>query len=153
MGWTFYDPNTAPQFLMLSGASGPIVVPELEPGDKVRPTLVLDVRPQFYLPTGETYADVTIAYGTGAENIPEKERDASRDLLIGAQSFLALGLNKETIFQLDLGNRKRLPWGPKYFVPNEYLRKQHIICGMLSTEQQQNVMACFAALKLTFPLP
>lgn len=153
MGWTFYEPKTAPEVFNVVWCKWPNRGAKLEPGDKVRPTLVLDVRQHIYVPTGEIYADVTIAYGTGAENIPEKERDLNGDLLIGSQSFLALGLNKETIFQLDLGNRKRLPWGTKYFVPNEYLRKQHIIAGKLSDEQGQAVLGCLAHRGLTFPLP
>jgi len=153
MGWTFYDQKTAPEVFSIVWCKWPNRGAKLEPGDKVRPTLVLDVRNQIYTPTRETYADVTLAYGTGAENIPEAERDPKGDLLIGAQSILSLGLNKETIFQLDLGNRKRLPWGPKYFVPNEYLRKQHIIAGKLSDDQQRAVLGCFAHRGLAFPLP
>jgi hypothetical protein len=151
MGWKFYDPNTAPEVFTIVWCKWPNRWAKLVPGDKVRPTLVLDVRPQTYVPTGEVFADVTLAYGTGAENIPV--RDANRDLLIGAQNFRAAGLHKETVFQLDLGNRKRLPWGARYFIPNEYVRSQNIIIGKLSDEQRANVLECFAALKLTFPLP
>ncbi|UEM16779.1 hypothetical protein J4G43_022725 [Bradyrhizobium barranii subsp. barranii] len=112
---------------------------------------MIDVRDQVYDPTGETFKDITVAYGTGAENI-EKPNWRS-DLVIGPSEYRAAGLHKPTIFRLDLMNRKRLPWCEKYFVPNDYVRGQNIICGTLSDAQRSAALSCFVAQNLKFPLP
>jgi hypothetical protein len=113
--------------------------------------LVIDVRKHIYDQTGEIFADLTVAYGTGAENIIVP--DAYRDLMIMDRDFRSVGLHKPTIFQLDLGNRKRLPWSEKYFVTNEYVAQQKIICGKLSQAMIQTVLGCFIVRGLKFPLP
>ncbi len=151
MSWKFYDPKTAPPVFSIVWCKWPYRGAKLEPSDEARPVLVLDVRGRIYDPTGEVFADVTVAYGTGAENISVP--DSTRDLLINWGEVRAAGLHKPTVFQLDTDNRKRLPWGEKYFVPNEYVAQQNIICGKLSDVQRGKVLACFATRGLTFPLP
>lgn len=151
MGWKFYDPKTAPDVFSIVWCKWPYRGAKLEPSDEARPVLVLDVRDHIYDPTGEMFADVTVAYGTGAENI--ETPDVHRDFVVTEREFRALGLHKPTIFQLDLGNRKRLPWGEKYFVPNSYVAQQNIICGKLSDSQRRLVLTCFNIRGLRFPLP
>jgi hypothetical protein len=151
MGWTFYNPTTAPAVFDIVWCKWPYSGAKLQPSDEARPVLVLDVRDQIYQPTGQIYADITIAYGTGAENIAKPNWRS--DLVIGPNEFRAAGLHKPTIFRLDLRNRKRLPWCEKYFVPNDYVREQNIICGSLSEAQRSAALSCFVAQNLTFPLP
>jgi hypothetical protein len=151
MAGKFYDPKTAPAVFSVVWCKYPYRGAKLEPSDEARPVLVLDVRDRIYDPTGEIFADITVAYGTGAENI--RVPDVLRDLLINPPEFVALGLHKPTVFQLDLGNRKRLPWGKRYFVPNEYVVKQDIVCGILTEAQKSRVLTCFGYRGLTFPLP
>lgn len=151
MGWKFYDPKSAPAVFSIVWCKWPYRGAKLEPSDEARPVLILDVRERVYDPTNEVFADVTVAYGTGAENLPNL--DWKKDLLIGAGDFRALGLHKPTVFELDLSHRKRLPWGDKYFVPNQYIVNQSLIIGNLSDRQKENVLGCFRALNLSFPLP
>jgi hypothetical protein len=151
MAGKFYDPKTAPAVFSVVWCKYPYRGAKLEPSDEVRPVLVLDVRDHIYDPTGEIFADITVAYGTGAENI--RLPDVQRDLLINPPEFVELGLHKPTVFQLDLGNRKRLPWAEKYFVPNEYVAKQNIVCGILTEAQKSRVLTCLSYRGLTFPLP
>jgi hypothetical protein len=151
MGWKFYDSKTSPEVFSIVWCKWPYRGAKLEPSDEARPVLVLDVREHIYDPTGEIFADLTVAYGTGAENISTP--DTNRDLLIREHACRSVGLHKATIFQLDLGNRKRLPWGDKYFVPNEYVAQQNIVCGKLSENQRLVVLTCFNIRSLQFPLP
>src|SRR6266568_3965488 len=44
-----------------------------------------------------------------------------QNLLITSKDFRSLGLHKPTLFRLDLGNRKRLPWCEEYFVTQGYV--------------------------------
>lgn len=151
MGWAFYDSKTAPAVFDIVWCKWPYSGAKLQPSDEVRPVLVLDVRDHIYDPTQEIYADVTVAYGTGAENIVSPNWRS--DLTIGKHEFRAAGLHKPTVFRLDLKNRKRLPWCERYFVPQEYVRNQNIICGQLSEAQRSTALSCFVAQGLTFPLP
>lgn len=154
MGWTLYDPKTAPDTFSIVWCKLPYRGAKLAPGPGARPVLVLDVRAGEYAPRGaapQKYADITVAYGTGAENVILP--DSSRDLVIDALEFRSLGLHKPTVFQLDPGNRKRLPWCEEYFVPPDYVVGAQLILGKLSSHQQSRVLKCFATRGLTFPLP
>jgi hypothetical protein len=97
------------------------------------------------------WAAVTVAYGTGAENV--KPEDRTNHLLITDAEYRALGLHKSTVFKLDLGNRKRLPWAEDYFVTQGYVRSQGLIAGSLNEKQRASVLECFKHRGLTFPLP
>lgn len=150
MGWKFYDPKTAPEVFSIVWCKFPYRGAKLEPSKEARPVLVVDVRDYFYEPTKETFANVTVAYGTGAENISKPDRH--RDLIIES-GFRDFGLHKPTIFQLDVGNRKRLPWGEKYFVSNDYVANQNIICGKLSDPLIRYFKTCYNIRGMAFPLP
>lgn len=151
MGWALYDSKSAPDVFDIVWCRWPYTAAKLQPSDEARPVLVIDVRDQIYDPTEQIYADITVAYGTGAENITVA--DWRSHLLINKAEFRAAGLHKPTVFKLDLKNTKRLPWGEKYFVPNEYVREQKIICGKLSEAQRSAALSCFVAQNLSFPLP
>ncbi|MGY4170945.1 hypothetical protein [Bradyrhizobium sp. USDA 4529] len=151
MAGKFYDPSTAPKVFSVVWCKYPYRGAGLTPSDESRPVLVLDVRDRIYDPTGEVFADITVAYGTGAENIPQP--NVLQDLLLNPPEYGALGLHKPTIFQLGTDNRRRLPWASKYFVPNEYVASQNIICGILTESQKSRVLTCFEFRGLTFPLP
>jgi hypothetical protein len=97
------------------------------------------------------FADITVAYGTGAENIIRP--DGSRDLIIDALEFQSLGLHKPTVFQIDPGNRKRLPWCKEYFVASDYVLGVSLVLGKLAGHQQTRLLKCFVNRGLTFPLP
>lgn len=151
MGWNFYDPKTAPAVFSIVWCKWPYREAKLAPSNEARPVLVLDVRDHIYEPTGQIFADITVAYGTGADNVPDA--DLTRDLLVDWSEIAAAGLHKPTLFQLGTTHRKRLPWGDKYFVPNEYVAKQQIVCGKLSSNQAEWTRGCFKARGLSFPLP
>ncbi|HUI13877.1 MAG TPA: hypothetical protein VL048_10470 [Xanthobacteraceae bacterium] len=100
---------------------------------------------------GNEWAAITAAYGTGADNI--RKFDSTKHLLISNGEFRALGLHKPTIFQLDLGNRRPMPWAEEYFVTQGYVRNQRLICGSLNEDQQKRFQECFTKQGLDFPLP
>lgn len=101
--------------------------------------------------SGLEYSDIIAAYGTGLENC---EIGDTRDhLVIPAEEAAALGLHKGTVFKLDVGNRKRLPWAEEYFVPQAYVRSSNLIAGALNAAQQARMISCFERLGLRFPLP
>jgi hypothetical protein len=102
-------------------------------------------------PTQTEYAAITAAYGTGFENLARTE--LTNNLLIRGHECQKIGLHKETVFKLDLENRKRLPWAEEYFVPQGYIKSQGIVAGSLDAQQRKFVLACFEARELTFPLP
>jgi hypothetical protein len=97
------------------------------------------------------WAAVTVAYGTGADNVPQDRR--ANHLLIGATECRALGLHKPTVFKLDPGNRQRLPWAEEYFVTQGYMRSQNLIAGSLTNAQKEIVLTALKARGLQFPLP
>lgn len=147
----FYDPKTAPEVFDVVWCKLPRREDKLGPGPWVRCVLVLDVREQVHTATNTTYAAVTVAYGTGAENVTIGE--LREHLSISASQFRDLGLHKPTVFKLDLESRKRLPWCEKYFVPPEYVVGQNIIAGSLTESQRADVLAYFKTHGLAFPLP
>jgi hypothetical protein len=59
------------------------------------------------------WAAVTVAYGTGAENV--KPEDRANHLLITDAEYRALGLHKSTVFKLDLGNSEAPSLGGRLF--------------------------------------
>jgi len=97
---------------------------------------------------GTQFAAITAQYGGDFE-----DHHLPQNLLIGEGEFRALGLHKPTLFRMDLGNRKRLPWCEEYFVPQGYVRDQNILCGTLNAEQQARMIGCFKARGLQFPPP
>lgn len=147
---TLYDPQTAPDVYDVVWCKFPLREKPGEPGPWARPTLVLDSR-LMVTDDGVEWADITVAYGTDADKI--KNPNAASNLLIPQSEFKALGLHKPTGFQIGLSNRRRMPWGDKYFVPPEYVRNQGIICGKLNKAQQIKFHECFQKLGLQFPLP
>jgi len=120
------------------------------PGQIVRGVLVLDVRLMVDV-DGTEWAAVTVAYGTGAENVSEAQR--ANHLMIGDGEFRGLGLHKPTLFKLDPQNRQRLPWAEEYFVTQGYVRSQNLVAGSLNAVQQATVLSGFKARGLAFPLP
>jgi hypothetical protein len=146
----FYDPKTAPNVFDVVWCKWPLRELPGQPGEVVRCVLVLDAQ-LMVTDAGEEFIALVVAYGTGAENVPERYR--KDHLLIGRSEYKALGLHKETVFKVDLGNRRRLPWGDKYFVPQNYVRSQNIIAGSLSAQQAAEVIRCIRARGLLFPLP
>lgn len=146
----FHDPKTAPAVFDVVWCKWPMRERPGMPGDIVRCVLVLDVRLMVDTDDAE-WAAVTVTYGTGADNVPEWRR--TNHLLIGNGEYRALGLHKPTIFKLDLGNRKRLPWAEEYFVPQVYVRSQGIVAGSLNAAQQVEAIRCIRAHGGQFPLP
>jgi hypothetical protein len=146
----FYDPKTAPAVFDVVWCKWPLREARGVPGEVVRCVLVLDVRLMEDV-DGTEWAAVTVAYGTGAENV--RQRDRTNNLLIRADECGALGLHKATVFKLDVQNRQRLPWCEEYFVPQSYVRAQSIISGSLTPHQQALVRGCLTARGLQFPLP
>jgi len=113
--------------------------------------LVVDVRRMVDDRTDQEYAVITAQYGTGKENLEFHE--LANNLVIERHEFRSLGLHKPTVFQMDLRNRKRLPWCVEYFVPKEYILSENIIAGRLTADQRKRFHGCFDARGLKFPLP
>jgi hypothetical protein len=144
-----YDSKTAPDVFNVVWCMFPLRERPGEAGPVARPSLVIDVR-LMETDDGIEWADVTAAYGTGAENI---KNPIVTDLLIPQTEYRALSLHKPTIFQLDLMHRRRMPWGDKYFVAPEYVRDCNVILGSLSAIQQKRFHHCLDKAGLQFPLP
>jgi hypothetical protein len=147
----YYDPKTAPAVFDLVWCKFPKRENPGQPGEWVRPVLVLDVRLMIDARDETEWAAVTVAYGTDAARVPQGDR--TNHLLIRETEYAALGLHKPTVFKLDVQNRRRLPWAEEYFVPQGYVRDQGIISGHLTDHQEKLVRGCFTARGLTFPLP
>ena len=56
--------------------------------------------------------------------------------------------NAKLVIELDLPNRKRLPWADDYFVPKPYAQNRVIIGGSLNVTQQATVLEGLKAQKL-----
>jgi hypothetical protein len=151
MGLLLYDPNTEPEVFNVVWCKWPQREDKLAPGSWVRCVLVVDVRRMIDDRNQQEYSVLTVVYGTGKENC--NQDDLVNNLVIERHEFRALGLHKPTVFKFDLGNRKRLPWCGKYFVPQEYVLSENIIAGTLNLAQKDRFHECFRARKLTFPLP
>jgi hypothetical protein len=146
----FYDPKTAPNVFDVVWCKWPMRELPGKPGEVVRCVLVLDTQ-LMVTDSGEEFTALVVAYGTGADNVPEWRR--KDHLFIGRGEFRDLGLHKETVFKVDLQNRRRLPWGDEYFVPQDYVRSQNIVAGSLTGYQSAEVVRCIKARGLLFPLP
>lgn len=144
-----YAYNTAPSVYDVVWCAWPIRQKPGVPG-VVRGVLVLDVRKMIDQDDSTEWANVTVAYGTGAENIPKPGPEC---LVITATEYSALQLHKPTIFQLDLRHRQRLAWGEKYFPPHPHVINRAIIAGSLNSNQQIRFHKCFTNCGFTFPLP
>ncbi len=105
----------------------------------------------IHVPTKKEYAAITAAYGTGSENVDA--RDLAEHLFIPLHRAEQFGLNKGTVFKLDLGNRKQLPWAEEYFVPQGYVQAKGIIAGALEDMQKEKVLGYFKKHGYQFPLP
>jgi hypothetical protein len=149
-GVNFYDPGTAPIPFDVVWCKYPTREDPGRPGPWARPVLVLDNR-LMEDTDGTEWAAITAAYGTDARNI--KNLDATRHVLIPENEFRAVGLHKPTIFNVDLSNRRRMPWAEEYFVSQDYVVNRGILCGTLNADQEAKCHACFKALGLQFPLP
>jgi hypothetical protein len=148
-GLKLYDPKTAPVVFDVVWCKFPVRENPDEPGPWVRAVLVVDVELMEDV-DGTEWAAVTAAYGTGADNVVNLNEP--RNLLIPRSEYRALGLHKPTVFQLDVSNQRRMPWGEKYFVTQGYVKNQNIICGSLNAGQQTKFHDCFKKLGRTFPL-
>jgi hypothetical protein len=151
MGLTLYDPSSAPEVYDIVWCKWPQREDKLAPGSWVRCVLVIDVRPMVDDRTGQEFALLTVQYGSGKENFDVA--GLVNSLVIERHEFRDLGLHKPTVFQMDLRNRKRLPWCVDYFVPKEYIVSQAIIAGRLNKDQQRRFHDCLEARGLKFPLP
>lgn len=151
MGLNLYDPDTAPEVYDIVWCKWPRREDKLAPGSWVRCVLVVDVRRMVDDRTGQEYALITAQYGTGKTNLELHE--LANNLVIEQHEFRALGLHKPTVFEMGLGNRKRLPWCVEYFVPQQYILDQGIIAGRLNADQRRRFHSCFTARGLRFPLP
>lgn len=147
----FYDPKTAPAVFDVVWCKWPRREDKLGPGPWVRCVLVLDVRNFVDTRTNKEFAAITAAYGTGAEHCTPDEW--KKHLWIPSMEVEALGLHKPTVFKLDLGNRKRLPWASEYFVSQGYVKGQQIIAGSLTDGQKAKAIKYFEDNNLEFPLP
>lgn len=151
MGLKLYDPDSAPEVYDIVWCKWPRREDRLAPGSWVRCVLVVDVRRMIDDRTNQEYALVTAQYGTGKENLDFHE--LANNVVIERHECRDLGLHKATVFQMDLKNRKRLPWCVEYFVPQGYLKSENIITGRLNGDQQKRFHNCFSARNLKFPLP
>lgn len=151
MGLQLYHPDTAPEVFDIVWCKWPQREDKLAPGSWVRCVLVLDERRYIDDRTSEEFSLLTLAYGTGKENVQPK--DLADNLVIEAHEFRALGLHKPTVFKFDFRNRKRLAWCAKYFVPQSYYASASIIAGRLNMDQQGRFHQCFKSRDMTFPLP
>jgi hypothetical protein len=149
-GWsvTLYACDSAPVVYDIVWCAWPIRQKRGAPG-VVRGVLVLDSRPMTD-DDGTEWMAITVAYGTGAENIARPGPDC---LIIPEAEYRALNLHKPTIFQLDFGNRHRLAWGDKYFPPPRYVINRGIKAGSLNEDQKKRFHKCFTDCGFTFPLP
>lgn len=146
-----YDATTAPSVYDIVWCKWPYKELPGAPGPVARCVLVLDVRLMTDVRDETEWAAVTVAYGTGAENV--KPADLENNLLIGDAEYRGLGLHKPTVFKLDPRNRKRLPWAEDYFVTQGYVRSQQLIAGSLNEKQRATFHECFKQRGLAFPLP
>ena len=147
----FYDATAAPSVYDIVWCKWPYRERPGEPGPVVRCTLVLDVRLMTDARDEKEWAAVTVAYGTELEKV--RPQDLLNNLIIPRTEYRALGLHKATVFKLDLGNRKRLPWAEDYFVTQGYVRSQNLIAGSLTAKQRETFLECFRQRGLAFPLP
>jgi hypothetical protein len=145
----FYDPKTAPSVFNVVWCKFPRREDPGNPGPWVRAVLVVDVR-LMEDADGTEWAAITAAYGTGADNISDLSQP--RNLLIPRNEFRALGLHKPTVFQLDEGNQRRMPWAEEYFITQGYVKNQNLIAGSLNVSQQTKFHDCFKKLGRRFPL-
>jgi|SRR5712691_1078242 len=148
MGFSFYPLDTRPNVFDVVWSKWPRREDKLAPGPWVRPVLVLAVTAMVDERTGQKFAAVTAQYGGDFE-----AHHVSQNLLITAAECRDLGLHKPTVFRLDLGNRKRLPWCEEYFITQGYVRSQKLISGSLNRQQQELVLSCLKGRGLEFPLP
>lgn len=148
MGFQFYD-SPGPEPGSIVWCKWPLREAKLAPGDIARPVLVLGKKRFVHEPTETEFDDLIIQYGTGTFS----DDDLPRNLCIGKNECKAVGLHKPTLFKMDLGNRRRLPWCAEYFVPQEYVRDQNIVAGSLDPGQWLRLRSCFDQRGLTFPVP
>jgi hypothetical protein len=148
MGLAFYSLISKPKVFDVVWCLWPERGSGMQPGP-TRPVLVIDVeiREDTTQP-GVQFASITAQYGGTYE-----AHDLPNNLLIGANEFAELGLHKPTLFRMDLGNRRRLPFAPKYFLPQSYVKASNLIAGSLTETQITRAKECFAARGLTFPIP
>jgi hypothetical protein len=147
---SYFNPKTAPSVFDVVWCAYPNRERPGQPGQWVRPVLVLDARLMVDA-EGVEFSAITAAYGTDADKVPQNER--TNHLLIGNAEYRALRLHKPTVFKLDVRNRKRMPWSPDYFMPQGYVDNQTVIAGLLTDQQQTTVKDCLKARGLSFPLP
>jgi len=148
MGFHFYD-SPGPEPGAVVWCRWPHRAGGLAPGPHVRPVLVLGRKRFIHQPTATEYDDLIIQYGTGSF----EDVDLTANLCIGKAECKALGLHKPTLFKIDVGNRRRLPWCTEYFVPQEYVRDQNVVAGSLNPGQWLRLRSCFDQRGLTFPVP
>jgi hypothetical protein len=133
MAWSFYGLNSLPEPYDIVWCKWPRPSDKLKPGPWTRPVLVREVTVLEHTPTKAHYGAVIVSYGTGEF---DKAARADWDLIIDDWSELkAAGLHKPTMFSLDPGFRRRLPWSKEYFLSPDYLRSVGVVLGRLSAEQ------------------
>jgi hypothetical protein len=112
---------------------------KMQPGDVVRPTLILDVR----VSADDKYG-VVCTYGTGVDDNDSPFLDDGPDLVVREwKDYTALGLHKPTRFSISPTRRLLLPWTSEYFVAPPYVRGADVICGELISDQIERVKMCF----------
>lgn len=147
MGLRFHDLASLPRVYDVLWCKFPLREAPRFPGPVARPALVVDATPVIDQSNGQRLGAVTVQYGGDfeAKNLPG-------NLLIVTQDVRMLGLHKATLFRMDLGNRRTLPWAEEYFVSQNYVRSQDIIAGSLTDDQRTRMHDCFKQRGLTFPI-
>src|SRR5580700_1945402 len=137
MDWRFYSLDSLPARYDIVWCKWPRPVDKLRPGPWTRPVLVREVMVLEYGPSAVRYGAVVVSYGTGEF---DRAARADWDLIIDDwREIKAVGLHKPTMFSLDPGFRRRLPWAEDYFLSPEYVRSVGTIAGRLNSEQLQRL--------------
>jgi hypothetical protein len=149
MGWRFYSLESLPAQYDIVWCKWPRPADKLKPGPWTRPVLVREVKVFEHTPSATRYGAVVVSYGTGEF---DRAARADWDLIIGDwPEVKAAGLHKPTMFSLDPGFRKQLPWSEEYFLSPEYVRSVGTIAGRLTSEQISRLRQCLQRRSLSEP--
>jgi hypothetical protein len=133
MGWKFYGLDSLPAQYDIVWCKWPRPADKLTPGPWTRPVLVREVMVFEHTPTKVRYGALVVSYGTGTFDSVAR---AEWDLIIDDWAEIkAAGLHKPTMFSLDSGFKRRLPWCEEYFLSPEYVKSVGVITGRLSPQQ------------------
>src|SRR5438876_566281 len=114
MGWDYRSLETLPALYDIVGCAWPLDEDPSQPGEKVRPCVVLQ-RKVLEDEDGIKYGTLVLSYGSRksiAANL-------ARDFFIEQHEYRAVGLREPTRFSMD--RIEEFIWGTKWFPPHPYI--------------------------------